>query len=52
MGFGGETTVLGVKVGTQHRLPACYFVSIAYMCWANRRAQMVIDLDTQEVSYA
>ncbi len=52
MGFGGETTVLGVKVGAQHRLPACYFVSIAYMCWANRRAQMEINLNTQEVSYA
>jgi fumarate hydratase class I len=42
MGFGGKTTVLGVKVAVQHRLPACYFVSIAYMCWAARRAAMVI----------
>ncbi len=40
MGFGGKTTVLDVKVATQHRLPASYFVSIAYMCWANRRASM------------
>jgi fumarate hydratase class I len=40
MGFGGKTTVLGVKIGTLHRLPASYFVSIAYMCWANRRASM------------
>ena len=40
MGFGGKTTVLGVKVGAQHRLPASYFVSVAYMCWANRRASM------------
>lgn len=38
MGFGGKTTILGVKIGTLHRLPACYFVSIAYMCWACRRA--------------
>jgi fumarate hydratase class I len=38
MGFGGKTTVLGVKMGAYHRLPACYFVSIAYMCWACRRA--------------
>jgi len=38
MGFGGRTTVLGVKVGALHRLPACYFVTIAYMCWACRRA--------------
>ncbi len=42
MGFGGRTTVLGVKVAVQHRLPACYFVSVAYMCWATRRATMVI----------
>ena len=42
MGFGGRTTVLGVHVAVQHRLPACYFVSIAYMCWATRRATMVI----------
>jgi fumarate hydratase class I len=54
MGFGGKTTVLGVKVGAQHRLPASYFVSIAYMCWANRRASMdvsVVDGDV-EVTYA
>jgi fumarate hydratase class I len=51
MGFGGKTTVLGVKVGAQHRLPASYFVSIAYMCWANRRASMDI-LATGEVQYA
>ena len=38
MGFGGMTTVLGVKVGYLGRLPASYFVSVSYMCWANRRA--------------
>lgn len=42
MGFGGKTTVFGVKIGAYHRLPACYFVSIAYMCWACRRAQMTV----------
>ncbi len=42
MGFGGQTTVFGVKIGAYHRLPACYFVSIAYMCWACRRAQMTV----------
>ena len=51
MGFGGETTVLGVKVGTLHRLPASYYVSVAYMCWANRRARMDVTPDG-EVSYA
>ena len=37
MGFGGATTVLGVKVGALHRLPASYFVTASYMCWADRR---------------
>jgi fumarate hydratase class I len=41
MGFHGKTTVLGTKVKNLHRLPACYFVSIAYMCWAYRRRRMV-----------
>lgn len=54
MGFGGKTTVLDVKIGAQHRLPASYFVSIAYMCWANRRASMDVSLEGQdaEVTYA
>ncbi len=54
MGFGGKTSVLGVKVGAQHRLPASYFVSVAYMCWANRRARLIARQDGAEVevSYA
>lgn len=42
MGFGGETTVLGVKIGSLHRLPACYFVSISYFCWSARRCTMTV----------
>jgi fumarate hydratase class I len=42
MGFGGKTTVLGVKIGTLHRLPASYFVTASYMCWADRRRTMVV----------
>ncbi len=42
MGFGGQTTVFGVKIGAYHRLPACYFVSVAYNCWACRRARMIV----------
>lgn len=38
MGFGGRTTLLGVKIGILDRLPASYFVSVSYMCWADRRA--------------
>lgn len=37
MGFGGKTTLLGCKVNVLNRLPASYFVSISYMCWAYRR---------------
>ena len=37
MGFGGKTTLLACKIGTLNRLPASYFVSVSYMCWAYRR---------------
>jgi fumarate hydratase, class I len=37
MGFGGRTTLLGTKIGVLNRLPASYFVSVSYMCWAYRR---------------
>ena len=40
MGFSGKTTVLGTKIKGLHRLPACYFVSVSYMCWAYRRRRM------------
>lgn len=50
MGFGGQTTLLGVKIGILHRLPASYFVSVAYMCWANRHASMRII--GEEIIYA
>ncbi|MBN2529684.1 MAG: fumarate hydratase [Deltaproteobacteria bacterium] len=42
MGYGGKTTVLGVKAGAIHRVPASYFVSISYMCWASRKASVTI----------
>jgi fumarate hydratase class I len=41
MGFGGRTTVLGTKISSLHRLPASYFVTVSYMCWAYRRRKMV-----------
>jgi len=37
MGFGGKTTLLGVKACAVNRVPASFFVSISYMCWAFRR---------------
>ena len=42
MGFGGKTTVLDAKITGMHRLPASYFVSISYMCWAYRRRKMTV----------
>lgn len=45
MGLGGKTTVLGVKMRGMHRLPASFYVSIAYMCWAHRRRRMVVSGD-------
>ena len=43
MGFGGKTTLLGCKIGVLNRLPASYFVSISYMCWAYRRLGVRVD---------
>lgn len=37
MGLGGRTTVLDVQLDALHRLPASYFVTVSYMCWAHRR---------------
>lgn len=45
MGFGGETTLLGCKIGDLNRLPASYFVSVSYMCWAYRRQGAKLNSD-------
>ncbi len=49
MGLGGKTTALDVFVAAQHRHPATYYVSVAYMCWACRRRSMTIK--DNEVTY-
>ncbi len=41
LGFGGQTTALGVKIAAAHRHPASYFVDISFACWANRRGKLV-----------
>ncbi len=41
LGFGGKTTAIGVKMGTNHRHPASYFVDISVSCWANRRGRLI-----------
>ncbi|MGA2248062.1 MAG: fumarate hydratase [Verrucomicrobiota bacterium] len=43
MGFGGKTTLLGVKICAANRVPASYFVSVSYMCWAYRRRGVTLD---------
>ncbi len=43
MGFGGKTTLLGAKIGALNRLPASFFVSVSYMCWAFRRQGVTLD---------
>jgi fumarate hydratase class I len=43
MGFGGEATLIACKVGAYHRLPASFFVSVAYDCWAFRRLGVVLN---------
>ena len=42
MGLGGRTTLLGVKIAGASRLPASYFVTVAYVCWACRRGETVL----------
>ena len=42
MGLGGRTTLLGVKIAGASRLPASYFVTVAYICWACRRGETVL----------
>ena len=45
MGFGGKTTLLGVKISALNRLPASFFVSVSYMCWAFRRQGVLADIN-------
>ena len=43
MGLGGTTTLLGVKIASRPRVPASFFVTIAYMCWAFRRRTVRVE---------
>jgi len=51
MGFGGGVTLIGCKIGVLNRLPASFFVSVAYDCWAFRRLGVVLDAKTGEQVY-
>ncbi len=46
MGFGGNATLIGCKIGAFNRLPASFFVSVAYNCWAFRRQGVILDAKT------
>src|SRR5579862_807196 len=43
MGFGGKVSLIGCKIGAANRLPASFFVSVAYECWAFRRLGVRLD---------
>lgn len=49
MGFGGKTTLLGCKIGKSHRVPASFYVSVAYNCWAYRRLGVLLDPETGSI---
>jgi fumarate hydratase class I len=50
MGFGGRVSLIGCKVGALNRLPASFFVSVAYDCWAFRRLGVVLDARTGAIT--
>jgi fumarate hydratase, class I len=43
MGFGGKASLIGCKIMAANRLPASFFVSVAYECWAFRRLGLRLD---------
>jgi fumarate hydratase class I len=51
MGFSGKFTVGCCKIGKLNRLPASFFVSVAYMCWAYRRRGAVLDVNGNVVEW-
>lgn len=50
MGFGGRRTVVGCRIGVLNRIPASFFVSIAYNCWAYRRLGIRLDPTTGDIT--
>ncbi len=50
MGFGGRVSLIGCKIGALNRLPASFFVSVAYDCWAFRRLGVVLDAGTGAIT--
>jgi len=50
MGFGGKTSLIGCKIGALNRLPASFFVSVAYDCWAFRRLGVTLDAESGAIT--
>jgi len=50
MGFGGQASLIGCKVAAANRLPASFFVSVAYDCWAFRRLGVRLDAQTGAIT--
>lgn len=50
MGFGGKVSLIGCKITAANRLPASFFVSVAYDCWAFRRLGVRLDAATGAIT--
>src|SRR6266853_193477 len=50
MGFGGKASLIGGKIVAANRLPACFFVSVAYECWAFRRLGVRLDAQSGAIT--
>src|SRR5271163_1604317 len=50
MGFGGKVSLIGCKIVAANRLPASFFVSVAYDCWAFRRLGIRLDASSGAIT--
>src|SRR5579864_35217 len=50
MGFGGKVSLIGCKIRAANRLPASFFVSVAYDCWAFRRLGALLDASSGAIT--
>jgi fumarate hydratase class I len=50
MGFGGQVSLIGCKIAAANRLPASFFVSVAYECWAYRRLGVRLDAESGAIT--
>ncbi len=50
MGFGGQASLIGCKICAANRLPASFFVSVAYDCWAFRRLGVRLDASSGAIT--